>query len=161
MFVLIVLMYIQFCHVGAKFSTLTSSLYGHHTIFRSFTNLTLLHCWPYVWYSQNDTLLMGWFSGVWPSRSLRCVTMMFSEFCETTGLHGWKYLAKVKYWVFYWATVAAFCELKVKWKTLQVQTGDRWYYKVSSTLGFGLLLLFQSGPFCTVLYLSLWTIEWT
>ena len=23
--------------------------------------------------------------------------MMFSEFCETTGLHGWKYLAKVKY----------------------------------------------------------------
>ena len=36
---------------------------------------------------------------------LRCVTMMFSEFCETTGLHGWKYLAKVKYWVFYWATV--------------------------------------------------------
>ena len=23
--------------------------------------------------------------------------MMFSEFCETTGLHGWKYLAKVQF----------------------------------------------------------------
>ena len=110
------------------------------------------------------TFLIRWFSGVWPSRSLRCVTMMFSEFCETTGLHGWKYLAKVKYW--HWVTVAAFCKLKVKWKTLQVQTGDRWYYKVSSTLGFGsmVLRLFQCGPFCIVaqyvLYLSLWTVSY-
>ena len=58
------------------------------------------------------------------------------------------------------------CELKVKWKTWQVQTGDRWYYKVSSTLGFGsmVLLIFQCGPFCTVsqyvLYLSLWTVSY-
>ena len=58
--------------------------------------------------------------------------------------------------------MAAFCKLKVKWKTLQVQTGDRWYYKVSSTLVFGLVVLrlFQSGPFCTVLYLSLWTVSY-
>ena len=24
-----------------------------------------------------------------------CVRMMFNEFCETTGLHGWKYLTRV------------------------------------------------------------------
>ena len=31
---------------------------------------------------------------------IRCVIMMFSEFCETTGLHGWKYLAKVIFTMF-------------------------------------------------------------
>ena len=31
---------------------------------------------------------------------IRCVIMMFSEFCETTGLHGWKYLAKVSFTMF-------------------------------------------------------------
>ena len=25
-----------------------------------------------------------------------CVRMMFNEFCETTGLHGWKYLTRVR-----------------------------------------------------------------
>ena len=26
----------------------------------------------------------------------RIVNMMFNEFCETTGLHGWKYLTRVR-----------------------------------------------------------------
>ena len=26
----------------------------------------------------------------------RIVNMMFTEFCETTGLHGWKYLTRVR-----------------------------------------------------------------
>ena len=26
-----------------------------------------------------------------------CVRMMFNEFCETTGLHGWKYLTRVSH----------------------------------------------------------------
>ena len=25
-----------------------------------------------------------------------CIKMMFNEFCETTGLHGWKYLTRVR-----------------------------------------------------------------
>ena len=61
--------------------------------------------------------------------------MMFSEFCETTGLHGWKYLAKVKYQL----NVATTTKDHLNWKKLsnknvQVQTGDRWYYKVRNTL---------------------------
>ena len=28
-------------------------------------------------------------------RTRRIVNMMFNEFCETTGLHGWKYLTRV------------------------------------------------------------------
>ena len=29
-----------------------------------------------------------------------CVRMMFNEFCETTGLHGWKYLTRVSQIIF-------------------------------------------------------------
>ena len=93
------------------------------------------------------TFLMRWFSGVWPwcSRSSARRPVY-------TGGSTWQR----------WSIEFSIEQLwKVKWKTLQVQTGDRWYYKVSSTLGFGsmVLLIFQCGPFCIVaqyvLYLSI------
>ena len=30
------------------------------------------------------------------NRLQSCIKMMFNEFCETTGLHGWKYLTRVR-----------------------------------------------------------------
>ena len=37
-------------------------------------------------------------AGARPGEQLQgCVRMMFNEFCETTGLHGWKYLTRVSH----------------------------------------------------------------
>ena len=86
---------------------------------------------------------------------LRCVTMMFSEFCETTGLHGWKYLAKVKYCVFYWATV----NLKLNGKLCRCRLGtvgttrwaalwfsDWWCFCFSNQALFAQFCIFPYGP---------------